>query len=207
MVFRTCTTCKQDKPATGEYFVRDSRCPDGIKFTCKVCRSDYLRVWNKTEAGVKNRKRSWANFYSKNKVFCVNRSRAYRAAHPEETRLYNRQYKEYNRDLVSTYNKTYAKNNKEKILAKNHNRRSRLKGAEGKITASVIKQIVSVNNYCCAYCTKEIKTGYTIDHIIPLSRGGTNKIDNLTLACRSCNSSKRTRTAEEFRSLLQCPVK
>jgi 5-methylcytosine-specific restriction endonuclease McrA len=33
----------------------------------------------------------------------------------------------------------------------------------------------------------------TIDHIIPVSRGGTNDVDNLRLLCRSCNSKKGAR--------------
>jgi uncharacterized protein (TIGR02646 family) len=44
---------------------------------------------------------------------------------------------------------------------------------------------------CCAYCRrilllKEI----TIDHLKPLSKGGTNDLDNLRGACRQCNSRK-----------------
>jgi 5-methylcytosine-specific restriction endonuclease McrA len=49
----------------------------------------------------------------------------------------------------------------------------------------------------CAYCgTKNVPL--EIEHIIPKSRGGTNKIDNLTIACHSCNQRKGNKTAEEF---------
>jgi hypothetical protein len=37
-----------------------------------------------------------------------------------------------------------------------------------------------------------------IDHVIPKSRGGSNKIDNLVLACGKCNASKNARTPEEW---------
>lgn len=51
----------------------------------------------------------------------------------------------------------------------------------------------------CHYC--QITTGkFHIDHMIPLSRGGTNTMDNLTVACQQCNLRKHTLTAAEFMS-------
>lgn len=49
----------------------------------------------------------------------------------------------------------------------------------------------------CAYCGKE-DVPLEIEHIIPKSRGGSNRISNLTLACHECNTAKGTMTAEEF---------
>lgn len=49
----------------------------------------------------------------------------------------------------------------------------------------------------CAYCGKE-NVPLEIEHIIPKSRGGTNRISNLTIACRGCNEAKGSMTAEEF---------
>jgi len=49
----------------------------------------------------------------------------------------------------------------------------------------------------CAYCGKE-NVPFTIDHIIPKKRGGTDRIGNLTLACEDCNKKKGTKTAAEF---------
>lgn len=52
----------------------------------------------------------------------------------------------------------------------------------------------------CAYCGEDLSTGsYSIDHIIPKSKGGTNNIENLFLCCKSCNSRKKNRTLNEFR--------
>ena len=49
----------------------------------------------------------------------------------------------------------------------------------------------------CAYCGK---TGMPlqVEHIIPKSRGGTNRVSNLTIACEKCNVKKGNQTAEEF---------
>jgi len=49
----------------------------------------------------------------------------------------------------------------------------------------------------CAYCGKT-DVPLEIDHIIPKSRGGSNRVSNLTIACHECNQSKGNRTAEEF---------
>jgi len=43
----------------------------------------------------------------------------------------------------------------------------------------------------CTYCRKEFPLReLTIDHIIPLSRNGSRKYHNLTLACSPCNNRK-----------------
>ena len=39
---------------------------------------------------------------------------------------------------------------------------------------------------------------WDIDHMIPVSRGGTNDTSNLVPACLSCNGKKGTMTADEF---------
>lgn len=52
------------------------------------------------------------------------------------------------------------------------------------------------NRKCC-YCGKQ-NIPLEIEHIIPKSRGGSNKIDNLCIACRPCNQDKGNKTAEEF---------
>jgi hypothetical protein len=49
----------------------------------------------------------------------------------------------------------------------------------------------------CAYChTSEANCGIplTIDHILPLSKGGVNSLENLCLACRPCNEFKASLT-------------
>jgi len=40
----------------------------------------------------------------------------------------------------------------------------------------------------CSYCGSPNEL--TIDHIVPLSQGGSNRVDNLTVAYRRCNTSK-----------------
>ena len=49
----------------------------------------------------------------------------------------------------------------------------------------------------CAYCGAS-DVPLEIDHIHPRSRGGTDRVSNLTLACRACNQKKGNRPVEEF---------
>lgn len=52
-------------------------------------------------------------------------------------------------------------------------------------------------NYRCAYCSKK-DVPLEKDHIVPRSRGGSNRVSNLAASCRPCNEKKSNRTAEEF---------
>ena len=49
----------------------------------------------------------------------------------------------------------------------------------------------------CAYC-KASNVPLQIEHIVPKVRDGSNRVSNLTIACKPCNDAKGTRTAEEF---------
>lgn len=52
--------------------------------------------------------------------------------------------------------------------------------------------------YCC-YCGGRVgRRSATLDHAIPRSRGGTDDLNNLVLACRHCNEAKADRTPREY---------
>ncbi len=49
----------------------------------------------------------------------------------------------------------------------------------------------------CAYCGESNKP-LQVEHIIPKSRDGSDKVSNLTIACEKCNQLKGDKTAEEY---------
>jgi 5-methylcytosine-specific restriction endonuclease McrA len=51
----------------------------------------------------------------------------------------------------------------------------------------------------CAYCGVE-NTRLEIEHILASSKGGTNRVSNLTLACHDCNQKKGNDPIEKFLS-------
>lgn len=57
--------------------------------------------------------------------------------------------------------------------------------------------LIKATDYTCHYCGK--RTRYmTKDHRIPVSRGGSDAIDNIVPACKPCNSSKSNMTEAEY---------
>ena len=61
---------------------------------------------------------------------------------------------------------------------------------------SYIETMLNNPEKVCRYC--EHSDNLTIEHILPLSRGGTHSEDNVDLACKSCNSSKGSKTETEY---------
>lgn len=58
--------------------------------------------------------------------------------------------------------------------------------------------ILDRDGHTCAYCRADAGR-MCADHIVPLSRGGTNDPDNLAAACVPCNLSKSDRLLSEWR--------
>ncbi len=65
------------------------------------------------------------------------------------------------------------------------------------LSSDLRKQLREKDKSRCAYClTSEQNTGQsmTVDHIIPISAGGSATFENLCLACRNCNEFKGSQT-------------
>ncbi len=67
-------------------------------------------------------------------------------------------------------------------------------GAEGVITSRDIAALFKRYGRICLCCGSKFKI--QIDHVIPLSRGGTNWPDNIQPLCKSCNCKKGTKTID-----------
>jgi hypothetical protein len=55
------------------------------------------------------------------------------------------------------------------------------------------------DSYKCHYCGKQLtRFTFTLDHVTPVTAGGTNALDNLVTACLTCNSRKHQRPVGDF---------
>ena len=72
-------------------------------------------------------------------------------------------------------------------------RRARMRGAYS-ASYDFIKLCQRYGNKCLACGRSDV--ALTVDHVVPLSRGGTDTEDNIQPLCFSCNASKGTKTAD-----------
>jgi 5-methylcytosine-specific restriction endonuclease McrA len=130
------------------------------------------------------------------------RNLKYRIEHREKSRQLQKDWRERNPEYHKTYyskNKQYwtewREKNRDSRNASNHKRRTNKLASKDTHTAEDRLLLFEKYNGLCIYCGNEAKT---IDHLIPLSRGGSNGVENLAPACLSCNSSKGAKTYEEY---------
>lgn len=61
--------------------------------------------------------------------------------------------------------------------------------------SKIRERILIRDGYLCQYCGSDATT---VDHVIPISKGGTDEPDNLVAACTRCNYSKGNRMGQFF---------
>ena len=86
------------------------------------------------------------------------------------------------------YHRRYCKNHPENISHLKARRYAREKGAEGSHTLNDWNKLKESCGYLCLHCGEKKKL--TKDHIMPLSKGGSDYITNIQPLCKNCNSKK-----------------
>ena len=82
--------------------------------------------------------------------------------------------------------------------SKHRNGRRKVPGSVQKNRQKVRKQLWEESSKCF-YCKIDLLfKESTLDHKIPISKGGSEKIENFVLACRKCNKEKADIPFEEF---------
>lgn len=79
------------------------------------------------------------------------------------------------------------------------NRRHKRKMLGPGISVAEYRELMALFGGLCAYCRVEKAT--TMDHVIPLSRGGLHEARNLLPACKGCNFEKHDKTPAEWAAL------
>lgn len=166
---RTCKNCGIEKNI--EEYYKNKNVPSGRIFQCKACVvSRYKGYYLKNKEKIKL-------YISKHKAINRDRynelSRIWAKNNPEKRALARKKWKAKNRELVNHYEKA---------------RQNRLSGATGSHSLKEWTCLIDKYNNCCFYCG--MHKPLTKDHIVPISKGGSDNIDNIVPACVSCNSRK-----------------
>ena len=171
------------------------------KDKCKVWR----KRWHLKEQENPEKLKEWA--------------KKYYLKHRKERILFAKTYQQKNKFAISKrckerypfvknhkqkYLKDYYLKNRQKFIYRAKIRKYLFKKA-GILTIPDIQKLYEDNikkygTLTCVYCEKPIVFGKdSIDHIIPLSKEGTNEYNNLAIACLGCNISKGTKSEKEYR--------
>ena len=130
--------------------------------------------------------------------------RRWRARNLELKRARDRAYRRaaYRRDpaKAKSQRNAYLAVHPEIKRAADHAYRARRMEAQGSFTGAEWHALLEQWGNVCAYCGGG--GPLEAEHRIPLSRGGTNYIENILPACRGCNGTKHKMTEEEFRARL-----
>jgi 5-methylcytosine-specific restriction endonuclease McrA len=105
-----------------------------------------------------------------------------------------RSYYAANKEEVKKRNETYAKQNRHIGSVRCRNRRARQKLSIESHSASDVNEIRIFQKNKCANCGISFETsGFHVDHIYPLSKGGSNGKENIQLLCPTCNLRKHAK--------------
>lgn len=105
-----------------------------------------------------------------------------------------------NRDHDLARKAAYEKRTPGYSALKAARRKTRKRSGEGNYTTQEAAALLEAQGEKCFYCQEQLEVGRnrTLDHILSLSRGGSNSIANQVYACRRCNSSKSGKTLAEW---------
>lgn len=136
--------------------------------------------------------------YAAKKDHCVAVSKRWREQNLEQARAKSRAWQRANIDRAKANEAAWRAANPEKNSAKARNRYARLRAAEGKHTAADVQRIYAEQNGCCAHCKVSVGNKYHVDHIVAITRGGSNWPANLQVLCPPCNQRKFTHDMDYF---------
>ena len=165
--------------------------------TCLMCARSHQKEYSKRNPEkVRDSFNSWKecnqDYFDKYNDWY---QKEYYAINRDKKRLYQKEYYDENKEYISERSKEYYRNNLHIYAASRARRRLACKIAEGSHTASDIKRILDRQKNKCAEptCAKDLSDGYHLDHIMPLSKGGSNWPENLQCLCPRCNLRKHSK--------------
>jgi len=172
---------------------------------CEQCGRIFVSEYPRQKFCLACRTKREEEYYKANAERIRKHSREYRKAHPERAREYKRKYYQTHPERIREYTRKYHQAHPGAEVARRARRHVRLKNS---IREEVDPYyIYKRDNWICQICGKKVnpKLKYpdpmsaSIDHIVPLSLGGTHERKNLQLAHWICNVRKNNGGHDQLR--------
>lgn len=203
---KQCTKCEKVKPLDEFYLWGANRV--GYTSRCKDCLSEYHQQHyeeNKPRIQARNkayqeahREELLAYFsrrYAENKEAIEAKRKVYYANNRARIIQYNRELHKRNRERNIRISQQWHASHREESRTIKRRFRAKVAGARNHHTLKEWLDLVKQFDFHCLACGLRFTLDeLTTDHIVPLSLGGENSIDNIQPLCSSCNASKRNRT-------------
>ena len=148
-------------------------------------------------------KASVVKYQMKCKETLLEKGKEYREVNRDKLMIRGKAYREANRELVNSRVRESQRKNPIRLRLEKHKRRSLEQ--TGSVSVKRVRELLSLQKNLCVYCEVTLET-YHVDHIIPLSKGGSNTDDNIQILCPSCNRRKGNKLHEEFVKENHVPV-
>ena len=195
MESKKCSRCLETKPLT-EFSVNKSS-PDGRHSLCKPCKTE-SRSSPSAERIEAERNRS-KRYYQENKARITELRKARYAKDKEATLAKNREWRDKHLEQHRAQCRQWAKDNPVAMRAIIARRRAKILEVGGSYSKYDVARLMETQGKECACCSVDLDSaGYHVDHIHPISRGGSNSPDNLQLLCPTCNRRKSNKLPAEW---------
>lgn len=152
-------------------------------------------------ANKEKRSKTFKVWYQKNHAQQIERSQKWHKT--PEGKASVKKYQQSHRPELRKYTQHRRHADPLRFRAYVQTRRARLTQAGG-LTLQTIQQAYESNIrrfgvLTCHLCERPIKFGQdSVDHKTPITRGGSNQLNNLDIAHRVCNSAKNNKTVAEY---------
>jgi len=121
----------------------------------------------------------------------------------ELSKIWKEKNKKSNREYHRKYCIMWCRKNKEKRRAISLNNKAKRRNAIGKIKKKDIVFKLEIQQNLCYWCMKFCGESYHVDHIVPISKGGSNESKNLCISCPDCNLEKKDKMPQDWVFILR----
>lgn len=107
-------------------------------------------------------------------------------------------YRNSCRECMAANTAKHTANNPDQVKKRNKLRLERTEESGGAYTESDLVTVRAALNNRCRFCDAPLDNGGHVEHLTPVSRGGSSYLRNITLSCAKCNLAKTNKTLAEF---------